>query len=169
MHDRDSAHIGIELGRQRHHLRHRARARTEQCRQRIPTVRQAQVTGGGGHDADRRDDEQRDAQRPARNPLERVWCDHRPQQNTDEHKAQAREGQRYLHGTARERGDRDRQHRARDQSAWKAEEMESYSAHRSNEQRPHNLHELTQWGSRRRHRFVPTLGSPGKARPAVRF
>src|SRR5215467_492211 len=73
---------------------------------------QAQVIGGGGHHADRRDDEQRDAQRPARNPLERVWCDHRPQQNTDQHEAQARERQRYLHGTARERGDRDRQHRA---------------------------------------------------------
>src|SRR5262249_26588038 len=108
------------------------------------------------------DDEQRDAQRPARNPLERVRCDHRPQENTNQHEAQAREDQRYLHGTARKYGDRDRQHRARNQSAWKADEIESYSPHRGNEQRPHNLHELAQWGNRRRHGLVPDARVAGQ-------
>src|SRR6516164_8815128 len=59
-------------------------------------------------------------------------------------------------------GDGHRQHRARDQSTWKADQLEAYPAHRGNEQRPHNLHKLAQWGNRKPHRFVPDARVAGQ-------
>jgi hypothetical protein len=123
----------------RHHLRHRTRTGAEQCRQWIPAVHHAQIERGGCHHADSRDDQKRDTQRPRRNSLERVRRHHRTKQNTDQYEAQARHRRRYLHGPPRQCGDRDRQHRARNQAAGKADQIEADAAHGRNERGLRNL------------------------------
>jgi hypothetical protein len=105
-------------------------------------VHQAQIAGGGGHHADRGHDEDRDAQRPGRNSSERFRRDHRPQQDADHDEAWPRKIDRYRHGPASERGNGNRQHRARDQSAGKAHQLQAHAARRRYEQRLGSLHEL---------------------------
>ena len=54
LHHRDAADVGVELRRQRHHLRHRSGARPEQCRERLPAVHEPQVASGGQEHDQRR-------------------------------------------------------------------------------------------------------------------
>ena len=162
MHDRDPAHVGAELGRQRHDLRHRTGARTEQRRQRIPTVDQSEIPGGGSHHADRRD--RRAAPRSTarwRFPWSVSGVTTAPSRMPTRMKHSRASDGGILIGASRESGDRNRQHRAGRPSRRESRStLKANAACRRDEQRLRNVQEhRAVAGKERRHRRSGTLGS----------
>ena len=135
LHDGDAAQVGVELRRQRHDLRHRARAGAEQRGQRLPAVHEPQVAGGGEKHHQRRDHQDRDARRPVGDALEHFGRHHGAEQDADQHEGDARDRQHHHHGPAGQGGGCRRQHRPHDQAGRKAGRGHRDAAQRRNHQR----------------------------------